>query len=231
MPEPSFCSFPRRWWTIPVQRWIFPAIPAFGPVPLSPSLQPLFQGASLIHPPPLCHFRLPFLKLALGESFLVLTVEQILFNITIESFLPCCWLPSPLLLLPLLHCSRDSFVHVFRLHRQSWPPPSQGSRHSSSETKSSWQSREVYFGNPKWKNIPEDPPLHFFGRSVAWSLCLSFPRGSMHLASLDLSRALVIPPHFQDLSSVLPSCLSCALNPSCDLLNFILSCVQASPWS
>ena len=45
-------------------------------------------------PPNPCHFRLPSLKGALGESFLVLTVEQILFNITIESFLPCCWLPT-----------------------------------------------------------------------------------------------------------------------------------------
>lgn len=51
---------------------------------------------------PLCHFRPPSLKLALGESFLVLTVEQILFNITFEEFPPSAGSPSPLLPLPLL---------------------------------------------------------------------------------------------------------------------------------
>ena len=77
--------------------------------------------------PGLCHFRLRSLKLALGESFLVLTVEQILFNITIESFLPCCWLPlTPSPPAPPHIVAGIPVVHVFpstmrsdgyRLHR------------------------------------------------------------------------------------------------------------------
>ena len=86
---------------------------------------------------------------------------------------------------------------------------------------------EVDIGNPKGKNIPGDPSLRVFGRSVAWSLQLSFPWGSMHLEALSSTTAWVFQPHFQNLSSALPSCMSYAQNLSYDLLIFKLCCVQA----
>ena len=47
------------------------------------------------HIPPPGPFRLPAPGPAPGGSFLVSTLEQILFNLTTERCRPCCWLPSP----------------------------------------------------------------------------------------------------------------------------------------
>lgn len=60
MPEPSFCSSPRRWWAITVQRWIFAAIPAFGPMLLFTSAS--FPRSLLNRPTPSLSFQGSFPK-------------------------------------------------------------------------------------------------------------------------------------------------------------------------
>lgn len=142
-----------------VQRWTFTASPAFCLLLAPFFISTPFPEGLPNNSSPLCHFRLPSLKLALGESFLVLTVEQIPFNRTIESFLPCCWLPSPLLLRPLLPLQQGfllggipcaCLVTACCLHRHDVVVVPR------------W-SHEVDLGNLKGKNLPGDPSLHVFG--------------------------------------------------------------------
>lgn len=141
-----------------VQRWTFTASPAFCLLLAPFFISTPFPKGLPNNSSPLCHFRLPSLKLALGQSFLVLTVEQILFNITIESFLPCS--RHPFSSCPSSHCGRDSpraripcacLVTACCLHRDN-----------VAVVPSRW-AHEVDFGNLKGKNIPGDPSLHVFG--------------------------------------------------------------------
>lgn len=137
--------------------------------------------------------------------------------------------------IPLCMCSCYTHAHVRACtHTHTY-------MHSRTVTATAFAGRQAWLfrdenqlavprgrlGIPEGKNTPGDPSLHLFGWSVPWSLHLSSPWGSVHLESLGSTTALVFQPHFQDLSSALPSCLSYALNPSCDLLNFSLPCVQA----
>lgn len=78
------------------------------PLPAAlPCISASFPRSFLHTSHPLCHFSLPALKLALGESFLVLTVEQILFNLTME-IPPVLLAPFTPSLLPPLHCDKVS---------------------------------------------------------------------------------------------------------------------------
>lgn len=103
--EPSFGSSSRLCWPGTVQKWVLrPHLPFACCPPLHFSLlsKELLQTSH-----PLCHFSLPTLKLALGERFLLLTVEQIVFNLIME-FPPVLLAPLTPSLLPPLHCDRIS---------------------------------------------------------------------------------------------------------------------------
>lgn len=171
--ESSFCSSSRSCWSGTVWKWIFVATSAsclmLFPVFQPPSQRPLLHTSCLLWP-----FRLPALKLALGEIFLILIVEQILFNLTMVYSLVLL-APLPSFLHPTLHCDRLS-LSACTVTAAIFP----GARRSTVEMNATWPYHEVDFRAPKGRNI-QGPTSNVFGWSVTWSLLLCFPWDSVSL--------------------------------------------------